>query len=211
MKTRRTDDDVVGVPSLKITLKAWRKILLFAQETNVEVAGLGTVQMRGNKPVIDDVMVFKHENRSAAAADLDPQDIADEFSRLMEAKQDTGKYRLCWHSHVNMPASFSGTDRACMNSLADLSEWFLWIVVNKSGEYSAQIEVYSPTRFRAEAKLDILFDEYDKGLIAGVKQEMTEKLFRSTEKGDEGSLEAPEVEGLIEASKTGRQQVLEGP
>jgi proteasome lid subunit RPN8/RPN11 len=209
MKSRKSDDGS-DTPSIKITLKAWRKILLFAQETNVEVAGLGTVQMRGNKPVIDDVMVFKHENRSAAAADLDPQDIADEFSRLVEAKQDTGKYRLCWHSHVNMEASFSGTDRACMNSLADLSEWFLWIVVNKSGDYSAMVTVYSPIRHFAEAKLDVLFDEFDKSLIAGVKQEMQEKLFRHPGKGEEAS-EAPAVEGLIEASKTGVQQVLEGP
>ena len=128
-ESQQQSQDVKTVaPSVHIHPDVYRKIMFWIDKAPGEVSGMGKVVYDVEKNVfrVIEAYLLKQKN-TGASTELDATAIAQ---LLYETRNDVGELRWWWHSHVNMPVFWSGTD---MSTIADLSQggWILSTVLNK--------------------------------------------------------------------------------
>ena len=79
---------------------------------------------------------------------------------VMDREEDLpdGTFRLLWHSHVDGTAKFSGTDFDTHNRIGKttLLDAMFFLVLNKRGEASANLEQYRPFRIGTQITLNVI-------------------------------------------------------
>lgn len=117
----------------------FQKIMWWVKKSNQEVSGMGKLTQTGDLFTITDAILLPQKNTSTTT-DIEPQDVA----RAMYQLRDTpGELRWWWHSHVNMQAFWSGTDK---DTIRDCGQggWFTATVVNKRCEMVSALYVKEP-------------------------------------------------------------------
>lgn len=132
-------------PNVKLSLKAYQKIMYYVHASNFEVSGLGLVKYHKetNEYEVTDIFLLKQKNSSG---DTEIDDIAyAELERDTFALQgeENGWLNFWWHSHVNMGVFWSGTDMACIKKFSQNGYW-LATVFNKKNEMRSAIAVGEP-------------------------------------------------------------------
>lgn len=131
---------------------AYQRIITWVDACAIEVCGLGRI------------LHFPNENRYHIASTYLPEQISSGaeteatplgIARIEhDSRNDPGHMNFRWHSHVNMPAFWSGTDITCIKSTG--AEWFtLHLVINKKREYRCAL-YFPPADIRPEIFLDEL-------------------------------------------------------
>ena len=113
---------------LEFTPYAWVKINCYINIIgDLEVTGLGKIE----DGLITDVKLL-HQRVKPAFVECNPEAIAD-FMREV-GMREISKWKLDWHSHVNMATSPSGTDWNNYEVMSELREGqqFPVMIVNKS-------------------------------------------------------------------------------
>jgi hypothetical protein len=135
---------------MKIVFKkeAYLKLQAYVAGIDYEISGFGKVEKEGGNLVITDIRIFP-QVVTPAHTEMDAKNLAKFWDSLIVAGEDLGKWKLWWHSHVRMGASFSGTDDDTIDDFdSEMPEnnWMLSIVTNKMGDLYAQIDVFEPIR-----------------------------------------------------------------
>lgn len=146
------------VPRLLFPLEVWQKLQAFVGACPVEINGFGLLVPQGSDYLVQDVIILE-QVAGPAHVDNDPLVIARFMTDCIRAGIDTSMLRLQWHSHVTMPAYFSGTDTNNIERYA--GQWMTSIVLNKYGEYEARLDVYKPFRMTAPLQITVLLPSSD--------------------------------------------------
>lgn len=117
-------------PKVVIDNEVFRKIMHWVNKSEYEVSGLGTLVLEPEGIFrVKSAMLLPQKNGSTHT-DIEPEDVG----KLMFAlKDEPGELRFWWHSHVNMPVFWSGTDMDTIRKLGQ-GGWFLSTVFNKKRE-----------------------------------------------------------------------------
>lgn len=121
----------------------YQKIMHWVNKSNFEVSGLGKViyDRETNTLRVTDAYLLPQRN-TTTSTDIDPNAIA----RLMyQTREAPGDLRFWWHSHVNMPVFWSGTDIATLKQLGS-GGWFCATVFNKRNETKSAFCQNTPIR-----------------------------------------------------------------
>jgi hypothetical protein len=136
---------------LRVPIGQWQKILAYAECCSVEINGFGLVDMTGpNELTLGDVIITE-QNVTAASAENTPLTIARLVTDMIVRGENPERLRLQWHSHVDMPASFSLIDTANIEQYD--SDWMISLVVNRRGEYKVRLDVLRPFRMTLPVKI----------------------------------------------------------
>jgi hypothetical protein len=110
--------------------EVYRKIMFWVNKSSYEVSGLGTVTYdEAGIFRVTSAMLLPQKNGSTHT-DIEGEDV----SKLMYAlRASPGDLRFWWHSHVDMPVFWSGTDMDTIKKIG-AGGWFLSTVFNKKNE-----------------------------------------------------------------------------
>lgn len=171
------EDALFNPPRVCIGLETFKKIHSFVRVARGEVNGMGIVKKIGNDFLISDAFILE-QNAGAAHAEIDPMAL----NRLVAECEDYDKLRFQWHSHVNMPAEFSGVDTATIANYAGyFGDFMISFVGNKQGEYSCRLDLFRPFYAGFKVPLTVLVP-LEPDLIDRCREEVTHKVrgdFRS--------------------------------
>lgn len=152
---RRTErqSGFVNPPTLWVPQLTWQKLMTYVQLCPVEINGFGYIDPMPGGFMLSEVFILPQQV-TAGSADVDAAVVARHMTDMIRRGEDTGRMRFQWHSHVNMPAYFSGTDLG--NIEAYDSDWMISLVTNKRGEYSLQLDVFRPFRVWTPVQLHVV-------------------------------------------------------
>jgi hypothetical protein len=174
---------------MKIIFKfaAFKKFRAYIHSVETEISGFGRVEKDGDNLIITDVRIFP-QIVSGSHTVMDARALAAFWDELIVAGEDIGKWKLWWHSHVNMAALFSSTDHATIEEFdTEMPEenWMLSIVSNKMGKSLCRVDIFQPIRCTINDipwDLDIVGEE---NVEIDVQQEVGEKVKLFVDKGKE--------------------------
>lgn len=143
----------VDTPTLWVSQRNWQKLMAYVQLCPVEINGFGYIDPAPGGFELSEVFILEQQV-TAGSAEIDAAVVARHMTGMIRRGENTGRMRFQWHSHVNMPAYFSGTDLG--NIEAYSSDWMISLVTNKQGEYSLQLDVFRPFRVWTPVDLKVL-------------------------------------------------------
>lgn len=158
------------------------KIMYWIDKAGFEVSGFGNVIWDQEKRefLITDAILLKQEG-GAAHTDIDPLSLSKAQYELRNAD---GDLRFWWHSHVNMAAFMSSTDK---NTIQEISQqgWCVALVFNKRREFESAVGFVCNTPFGSvvEYKEKIPFeitDSMDPELKAELDRQYNEHVTEKT-------------------------------
>jgi len=141
---------------LKISDKDWQKILNYCKAASPhELMGLAQARITGDSTIeVTDPIILK-QKVTGVTCEFDKKD----FAQWIGTSENVSDTKVFWHSHVNMEAFFSGTDRETSLRMANIghgaSKWFVSIVANVKGEYEAVVDVFHPFKACIDARIEI--------------------------------------------------------
>ena len=129
--------------SLRLDEEVYKKIMYWVNKSDFEVSGLGkiTFDPETNTLKVIDAVLIEQENGSVST-EMSAAAIGKAMFLLKDAP---GDLRFWWHSHVNMPVFWSGTDTSTIKQLA-MGGWFVSTVFNKRREMKTAFSQSSPIR-----------------------------------------------------------------
>lgn len=129
---------------IKMQKETHDKIMYWIDKADFEVSGFGNVIWDQEKRefLITDAILLKQEG-GAAHTDIDPLSLSKAQYELRNAE---GDLRFWWHSHVNMAAFMSSTDK---NTIQEISQqgWCVALVFNKRREFESAVGFVCNTPF----------------------------------------------------------------
>lgn len=140
--------EIIGYPMITIADTALDDIWAYIELHPVEIAGLGYVEALGNGRFHVSEVFLVRQAGTAANVDITEGTLEwlNEQSALNtpEADQRIARARFWWHSHVDMPAQWSGTD----NNTADILGFnpLIALVGNRREDYTLRFDLYEPVR-----------------------------------------------------------------
>ena len=128
------EENVIKVNSVddiafKIDNEVYDKVMHWVDKAVGEISGFGKVELIDGVFYVTSAILLKQENTSAST-EIDAGAVA---KAMYEMKDEPGHLNWWWHSHVNMPVFWSGTD---MDTIQELGEhgWICATVFNKKEE-----------------------------------------------------------------------------
>lgn len=128
------------IPKVVMDLEAYKKMRYIVELSNKEIGWLGLVEkQQGNILRIKDVYLFRQQV-GATTCEITPEGIEEVVIDLLQSENGDElieNLKLWGHSHVNMATSPSAQDVRQLNSFEQNgNEWFLGVIVNKSGDFN---------------------------------------------------------------------------
>lgn len=138
---------------ITITTKAYLKLKYFVKHCDQEISGLGKVKFENDKFVLYDVDILQ-QKVSAVSTILDAESLALFLQEKLIAKEKIKDYRVWWHSHANMKAYFSVIDANTINEATEF-EYLISLVLNKSSEMEARLDIHKPVRLTIPLEIEL--------------------------------------------------------
>lgn len=128
---------------LYIRSAALRKVFYYTKWAPDEVSGLGLVENKDNKFIVEEVFLLDQTN-GAGFTDIHPGSAADLACEFMETGRDelVGKLKFWWHSHGHIGVLWSTTDEETISTLSE--EYSFSLVINKDYQTLVRCDVYKP-------------------------------------------------------------------
>lgn len=178
-------------PTLWIHPEAFEKIMQYIQLCPVEINGFGYLTVHDRHTLVlsspEDVFITQ-QVVSMGSADVDASTVGLAMARAAEEERGSD-LRLQWHSHVHGQAFFSSTDTGTIDSYGDSgSTWMVSMVLNKRGEFSARLDMFSPLRSAVEMQVLMLpfASDYSDQCRHEMKQLVQKKVMRPKPKRAKG-------------------------
>ena len=155
---------------IRIGREAYDKIMYYVNKSNFEVSGFGNVVVIDGIPTVDEIFLVKQENH-AAETEMDAEAIGKAlYDHHMSGME--GELKFWWHSHVNMPVFWSGTDMTAINQLTE-DGWFIHGVFNKKYEYRCAYSNNDPVpMFVDDLEMEIDEDLFNSDKLLDLQIEM---------------------------------------
>lgn len=162
---------------INVTADAMKRMFLYARHSKGEVSGLGDVIVKDGELTITNVYIFPQEC-SGGETDMDWEAVTNFLSQFKAGSPEAMAKRLWWHSHADMQAFFSGTDKDTIISWGKQGvQYLVSICVNKKREVAVRYDVFKPVHlYTDKCNLWVMDDEND-GLYKETQQQVA-KLVR---------------------------------
>ena len=139
------------IPSLHITYEAQKKLDLYIQHCDVEISGLGEIDLVNNNELwIKDIYIFP-QSGSMVGTLLDSNALIDFLTQRTLEGKDGDILRCWWHSHVNMRVFYSATDLTTIERFT--GDYLISLVGNKKHELLARLDIYNPLRLTLDLSI----------------------------------------------------------
>lgn len=129
------DKTQITRPTVYISAVAYLKMLLYVQETNIEIAWHGTVERNQEHNWYHIKDVFLYPQTIAACTVNTDQEEYQEWLQNIEDDEVFNNIRFQGHSHVNMGTSPSGTDLNMYHNFLQVlpkDDYYIFMIMNKS-------------------------------------------------------------------------------
>jgi proteasome lid subunit RPN8/RPN11 len=163
----------VPLPKVLIRPAAFAKLQAYIDLCEMEISGLGSVELVGNDLLVTDLFILEQQV-SPGATELDAAQISNFLIQLVMDGRDPADLKLWWHSHVRMPAFWSETDEHTAINFGN--DWMLSIVGNKFGDYRCRLDIYKPEPVTLDGLELRVVPEPDKRLRDSIEQEIKRKV-----------------------------------
>ena len=144
---------------IEIGTMVFQKIMHWINKSDKEVSGLGKITYKDGVIQVTDAILLPQKN-GATHTDIEGVDVAKAMFLLKDAP---GDLRFWWHSHVDMPVFWSGTDWDTIEKIS-AGGWFVSTVFNKRREMRSCLRIAQPMDFGA-------FDELPTQIVQFLDQE----------------------------------------
>ena len=129
------------------SLSSYLKFQAYIDQKDTEISGLGKTSInKENKSIYISDLITLPQTATGVNTVFNVGDfLEDTITKGLEPSD----YKLWWHSHVNMPVFWSGTDLATMEDFdTEFKEnnWILSIVGNKRKEILCRLDLFEPFR-----------------------------------------------------------------
>ncbi len=181
LEVEKTVDASECLTDVKVRINpvALGKIHTWVEHCDVEVSGMGVVEFVGNTAYITDVFLVK-QTCDSVETEMDSSALADLELQVIKSKC-RGGLNFWWHSHVDMPVFWSGTDDDAIHQIGK-NGIVVATVFNKSQE--SRTAMY---RGATEFSPDIYLDDMDFGIgipagdddTAALLKELSEKVTKA--------------------------------
>jgi len=141
-----------------------------------EVSGLGTVEEFDGGFLVTDLYLPK-QVCTPAGTELNQEAVATLLMELDGAGKDSGELKFWWHSHGSLDVFWSGTDRQCIENLAN-GDYVLSLVTNKKGAMLARLDIFRPARVTLD-DIAVSVRSRDTGLLEACRKELQERVEES--------------------------------
>jgi proteasome lid subunit RPN8/RPN11 len=159
---------------LFIPLGVWEQLQAYVQACPVEINGFGMIDRVGHQFHLREVFILE-QTATGASVDVSATAIHQHINQMIQTGQDPSRMRLQWHSHVNMPAYFSGVD---LNNIENYGgEWMISLVTNKQGRHELRLDVFNPFRIWTPMELHIVAPPNQR-VVRSVQAEINAKVRR---------------------------------
>ena len=129
------DKTQITRPTVYISAVAYLKMLLYVQETSIEIAWHGTVERNKEHNWYHIKDVFLYPQTIAACTVNTDQKEYQEWLQNIEDDEVFNNIRFQGHSHVNMGTSPSGTDLNMYHNFLQVlpkDDYYIFMIMNKS-------------------------------------------------------------------------------
>jgi hypothetical protein len=149
----------------------YQKIMFWVQKSTVEISGLGKIQITDSGDIIVTSAILVEQENTGSSTDMKPEAIA---KAMFLMKDEPGELRFWWHSHVNMPVFWSGTDTKTIEELGEHG-FFVSTVFNKKREWRTAIFQKKPYRIFKDEVQTSLYTPTNLSLVGEWQKEFDEK------------------------------------
>lgn len=165
---------------INITADAMKRMFLWAQHAKGEVSGLGDITVVDGELAINNVYLFPQEC-SGGETDMDWDAVTNFLAQFPAGSPEAMAKRLWWHSHADMSAFLSGTDKETITSWGKQGvQYLVSIVVNKKREVFARYDCFKPIHIYTESIKLWVMDDENEGLYQETKQQVEEMVREKT-------------------------------
>jgi len=167
---------IAKMPQIEVHIpySTWIKMMTYVQLCKMEINGFGMVTRIGNTFYVSDVFITDQEV-SSVHAETDGIALAHHIEEMVRAGVDLSLVRFQWHSHVNMTAQFSPIDTGTMDRYENV-DWWVSLVVNKRGEATCRVDLFSPLRVGFEVVPHIVIPGPTRALVDECAENILEKV-----------------------------------
>lgn len=170
-------------PRLYIPRAVFNKVMFFVSKCEIEVSGMGlcSYEPNGNYFWVRDVFLLEQE-AGGAHTDIDAAALGKLEHKVLSEKLP-GELNFWWHSHVNMPTFWSGTDLDTIHTIG-ANGYCLATVFNKKKEMRSAVchlntDGYLKGKVTFEDELEtIVYDPQTKEEEQAWERELAEKVKR---------------------------------
>lgn len=166
------------IPRVVIPEAVWKRLLAYIQACPLEVGGLGTVEVRGDALVIDEIFLLEQEV-TAAETKLDPAAVARFIAGFAGEGRDPSRLKFWWHSHADMEVFWSATDLATIRELSE-GGYLVSLVGNHRGATKTRLTLRTPLELSVDNLAFQIEPALDPALVAEVRDEVRSKVRRTT-------------------------------
>lgn len=135
------------IDRVRISPKAWRRMLLYVDCCETEVGGLGIGTKEGTLFNLEEVVLLDQWVTGSDVL-LSPGGLARFLYEFVESGGDPGRIKVWWHSHVNHPLRWSGQDEETIVVLNQ--DYLLSLIGNKSGRWLCRLDLLGPPAEKVE-------------------------------------------------------------
>lgn len=160
------------VPRIYIDRISRAKIERWVDQCKTECSGLGKVIPQGDGSLLVTEVYLLPQKNSATTTEIE----AGEVAKLMyQTRQTPGELKFWWHSHVEMPVFWSGTDWTQIQEFGQHG-WFVSSVFNKKREIRTCLYAETPFFFLADnLELELAQPAIDSATLEAWDQELKDK------------------------------------
>jgi proteasome lid subunit RPN8/RPN11 len=164
--------------NIYLTEDVHRRMMAYFRLASGEISGLGRSTLSDDREsiIITDIWLWDQECTDSTTETVDHDSVFSLVADLVEQGVPMADLNVWWHSHVDMPAYFSGTDRTCIDEWVN-NRFLVAVVGNRCSEFKGIISIKEPIPCELDATVSILRDdelsaeEEDK-----IKKEIKEKV-----------------------------------
>lgn len=163
-------------PTLKISTKAYLKMLLYVLDTSTEIAWHGTVSrnVQTQTYTIKDVFLYP-QTLTNATVNTDQE----KYTQWCEELDDdtVNEMHFQGHSHVNFGATPSGVDINYYNDVLQVltkDDYYIFLIMNKSRNFSVFIYDLSINTIFETQDIDIIITDSNEDIESIIKKEKTQ-------------------------------------
>lgn len=150
------------------------QIKFYVARSSIECSGLGKVVVTPDGYEVTEIVLLKQEN-TASHTEIDASAVTKAMYELRNSK---GGMYFWWHSHVNMPVFWSGTDVATIEEIGQ-NGLCVAVVYNKKNEKRGAVWIkghdLSPNLYLDDVTVSVAYSQPSEELKASWAKEFDEK------------------------------------
>jgi proteasome lid subunit RPN8/RPN11 len=164
---------------LRITHRAWEKLMAYCRATNNEVSGFMLIERDGLEIRVTDCYIVEQES-TPTSTEMKSTAIAKLMGELLKkgilGKKENVKLGH-FHTHPTFNVFWSGTDMEMRATLRRGTDYYVSLVINQKGEALAALDINGDFPMSiSNLDIELLPSEQDASLVETCKKEVAEKI-----------------------------------